>query len=170
MPDKTNAIFDQLAPVPGFRLSRERLNTSTGVTGRVLVLTANLDNLLYALLEAKMPALDKRTREALFEGTGSLGAFSSKIHLAKALGLIEPRLATELHKLRKIRNEFAHASGLLDWGHPKVAGLVSKLADAQPGKPSRSFFTKHAVNVRFFGGRSQTCQEIGHFAFFDTVH
>lgn len=148
MSDKTNAIFDELGKERSARISRESINLSTNVTGRVLVLTAHLDNLLYGLIETSMPSLDRKTRETLFEGTGPLGTFSSKIYLAKAMGLIDPQIANELHKLRKIRNKFAHAANLLNWAHPQVAELVSKLAGAEAGKPSRSFATAMRAAVR----------------------
>lgn len=49
----------------------------------------------------------------LFRGTGPLNSFSSKIMLTEAFGLISKDEASDLNKIRYIRNEFAHrAHGL----------------------------------------------------------
>lgn len=107
-------------------LQASELIMSAGPHGVVLALTQTVDNLLTALVRDHMPSLDKRTEEALFSGTGALATFSARIYLAKALGLIEPKLAAELHKLRKFRNMFAHSTKVLDFNDKEVAGLVNR--------------------------------------------
>ena len=47
--------------------------------------------------------------KSLFEGNGPFSTLSSKIDVAYALGLLSSEERRELHLLRKIRNEFAHA-------------------------------------------------------------
>lgn len=50
------------------------------------------------------------SRDPLFdEPTAPLSNFSSRINMAFRLGLIGNRLSRDLHKLRKIRNDFAHS-------------------------------------------------------------
>ena len=45
----------------------------------------------------------------LFDGTGALATFSAKIDIAYAFGLIGTQERADLHIIRKIRNDFAHA-------------------------------------------------------------
>jgi hypothetical protein len=45
----------------------------------------------------------------LFSGAGPLSSFSAKIDLARLLGLMTDPIRSDLHKIREIRNEFAHS-------------------------------------------------------------
>ncbi|AIK68518.1 putative transcriptional regulator [Mesorhizobium phage vB_MloP_Lo5R7ANS] len=82
-----------------------------------------------------MPGLTKDSYKRLFSGFGPLATFSSRIHIAEALGLIEKPLAKELHKLRAIRNLFAHSSRSLHFEDEEVAELLAKLSSPQNGRP-----------------------------------
>lgn len=44
----------------------------------------------------------------LFGGNGPLASFSAKIDLARLLGVITNTVWADLHRLREVRNEFAH--------------------------------------------------------------
>lgn len=44
----------------------------------------------------------------LFKGNAPLGTFSSKIDLSRLLGIISDTIWADLHRVRDIRNEFAH--------------------------------------------------------------
>lgn len=127
-------------------LTRKTLGSSTGetdlgagVAGRVLLLTSHLEQLCLEALASHMPGLDKQTEKALFQGLGPLGSFSARISLAKALGLISPKQAHELHKLRKLRNAFAHSRSPLDWSHPQIRALTAALEGGATDRPSRVF-------------------------------
>ncbi|HET6554359.1 MAG TPA: hypothetical protein VFG49_12560 [Dyella sp.] len=50
----------------------------------------------------------KESHVRLFGGGGSLTAFSPKIDLARVLGIVSDAIWSDLHGIRKIRNEFAH--------------------------------------------------------------
>lgn len=119
--------------------SRGQLDLGTSVAGRVLLVTARLDQLTERVVASNMPGLDKKTQAALFGGMGPLHSFSARIHIAKAMGIISAHDAAELHKLRKLRNEFAHSGIPLDWSDSKVRSLVAGLDGAQGQKPSRAY-------------------------------
>lgn len=73
----------------------------------VIIGAVNIDNLLRCLIESSL--LPKRCKQdELFDGDSPLSTFSSKINLCYRVGLIDKGLASILHILRKIRNDFAH--------------------------------------------------------------
>ncbi|WP_426687216.1 hypothetical protein [Rhodanobacter ginsengiterrae] len=47
-------------------------------------------------------------KQRLFNGAGPLATFSAKIDLARLLGLMTDAIHSDLHTVRKIRNDFAH--------------------------------------------------------------
>lgn len=51
---------------------------------------------------------DVEARESLFRPSGPLSSFAAKIDLARLLGLTSKAVTSDLHTLRRIRNEFAH--------------------------------------------------------------
>ena len=50
----------------------------------------------------------KESWERLFEVGGALDSLSSRIDLLTLLGVISPGARSELHRIREIRNDFAH--------------------------------------------------------------
>jgi len=65
-----------------------------------------LDSLLEQLIKNY---LVKDSPNELFKGYGPLSSFSAKIDMAFSLGLITKIERDELHRIRRIRNEFAHS-------------------------------------------------------------
>ncbi|MER9316489.1 hypothetical protein NKI31_13440 [Mesorhizobium sp. M0659] len=132
----------------GFMKSNETL-MSRGPHGVVLAYTQIVDNELTRVIQSRMPSLDKHTKETLFSGTGGLATFSARIYVAKALALIEPKLAAELHKLRKFRNMFAHSDRVLTFDDEQVATMVEKfdgvMADIRALGPKAMFSGTIAV-------------------------
>lgn len=80
----------------------------SGETDRACAILAGvlLDGLLENLLRKNM--LPSTTNE-LFSGYGPLSSFSAKIDVSYYFGLISRGEHTELHRIRRIRNEFAHS-------------------------------------------------------------
>ena len=68
---------------------------------------AFLDDQLGRLLKASLVS-DHEYVEALFHRNGPAASFSSRISLAYAIGLIGLDEAKDLHRVRDIRNAFAH--------------------------------------------------------------
>ena len=94
--------------------------------GLPLVATALIDQLLRDSLRALFCA-NASVSKLLDESNAPLGTFSSRIEACFALGLIEQFEYGEIHILRKVRNEFAHARHGIDFKAPKVQGLCSSL-------------------------------------------
>ncbi len=86
---------------------------------------ATIDALLGELLRL---ALIKDPPKELFEDRGAFSTLSSKIDIAYALGLIAKEDRRDLHLLRKIRNEFAHAiDHELSFGDQKIKSWINAL-------------------------------------------
>jgi len=98
-----NSILEQLDQVILFR---DTLSVETD-RGVALVCAAYLDEELRALLEKTFVNVPN-TVGKLFEGTGPLATFSSRIDLTFAVGLLSGESHRALHLIRKVRNEFAH--------------------------------------------------------------
>jgi hypothetical protein len=70
---------------------------------------------------------DKRAWERLFNRSAPLSAFASKIDLARLLGMCTAAIASDLHIVRELRNEFAHS--VLSKDHIALAFSLPHLKD-----------------------------------------
>ena len=87
---------------------------------------STLDALLERLLKAWMLP---ETPKDLFEGSGALANASSKIDMAFSLGFISKNEQRDLHLMRKIRNDFAHAfDHKLEFTSAAIASRIKELA------------------------------------------
>jgi len=68
----------------------------------------------------------KKVRE-LFDVTGPLGAFGTKIDLGYLLGLYSEAAWKELDTIKRIRNEFAHKMEANSFQRQKISGLSDNL-------------------------------------------
>lgn len=94
-----NEIFDPLPDLPAeLQSSSDRACAIVGA--------GILDALLEQLLKRSFVI---GSSDRLFDSFGPLDTFAGKIDLARALGLIPATEADDLHRIRKIRNEFAHS-------------------------------------------------------------
>ena len=98
---------------PNSNDNQQRMNTlleefqKQSDRGAAIVATAWVDESISIALESFLR--DESTSwKRLFTGNGSLANFSSKIDLCHLLGLISSAIHSDLHIIRKIRNEFAH--------------------------------------------------------------
>ncbi len=92
----------------------------------VILVCAKLDELLHLALTRKL--LPCPTAQDDFLRTdGPIGTFASRITLAHRLGLIDDNFAHTLHLIRKIRNEFAHASAGAQLGSGSHADRIRSL-------------------------------------------
>jgi len=82
-----------------------------------------LDTLLETLVKNSVrdPA---KAEDALLGTSRPLGAFSSRIDVAHAFGLLADEDATDLHLARRIRNAFAHGLHGMHFAHDKVRDLA----------------------------------------------
>ena len=76
-----------------------------------IVTPAFLDDLPGIVLRNHLHQNDELLNDMLKPG-GKLGEFGIKIDMALLLGIISDRARKDLHRIRRIRNEFAHNAGL----------------------------------------------------------
>jgi DNA-binding MltR family transcriptional regulator len=76
--------------------------------GAAIVGAAWVEEELHAAIESFLEK-DKAAWDRLFRKSGPLSSFSAKIDLARLLGMVSNVVASDLHILREIRNEFAHS-------------------------------------------------------------
>lgn len=104
-----------------------------------IVAGAILETLLERLLRKSMVP---NTTEVLFAKYGPLNSFAAKIDLARALGLITRVEVDDLHRIRRIRNEFAHSLEPMSFTTSPVRDHVAQL------RFRRSTITKLATTMR----------------------
>lgn len=79
-----------------------------------IVATAFMDNRLKEAIQLRL--IDDGDLSAkLLNGSGPIAALSTRIDLGCALGLYPPELALLMHKLRELRNDFAHWDVPAEW-------------------------------------------------------
>ncbi|CAN7407176.1 hypothetical protein HCG53_13695 [Pseudomonas brassicacearum] len=80
--------------------------------------------------------LSNRYMSHIFDGNGALGNFSSKILVAKGMGLISGEVMHDLMVIRKMRNEFAHSLTDVSFSDPKVKSRIDSMFFARRAKES----------------------------------
>ncbi|ABX51705.1 hypothetical protein [Shewanella baltica] len=95
--------------------------------GSVLVAVSMIEDVLGCLLKARLlPSLDKN--DELFDiGYAPFGTFSAKIDLAYRVGCINQHTRQSCHILRKIRNDFAHATNIKGFSHSCTQDRIKDL-------------------------------------------
>jgi DNA-binding MltR family transcriptional regulator len=87
---------------------------------------AYLDERLEQLLRSVFVGTPRFVEE-LLTGQGGLATFSARISIAYATGLITLPVAQDLHLIRRIRNDFAHARTRVTFASVTVAQRVDKI-------------------------------------------
>lgn len=70
---------------------------------------------------------DSDVGQLFYEDKAPFGTFYARIVAAKSFGLVSARLAGDLHVIRNIRNQFAHAVLCLDFKNEHIAAECEKL-------------------------------------------
>ena len=118
--------------------------------------------LLEATLEdcvvARLRPMSNTHRERLLGGESDFARFSAKIELGFSLGLYGQKTRTDLHYIRKIRNEFAHYADR-SFDHPRILAPCSQLTDyitpakkhlGDPPKEATEFYARFpGINARW---------------------
>jgi hypothetical protein len=68
-----------------------------------------------------------------------LSSLSSKVIMARALGLIGEEMRSQADQIRRIRNAFAHAIRVIDFSNPTIAAESAKLDAARMVRPDLTF-------------------------------
>ena len=92
-----------------------------------ILAAAHFENILGKQIMHKFVELNRELQKKIFDGYGPLSTFSAKIDIAFALGLYDEENRKGLHKIRRIRNEFAHAPMPIKFNNEKIADMCSKL-------------------------------------------
>lgn len=116
--------------------------------GCALMAAAYLEYELEKLIKSNL-VNDKKVLKVLFSSNGYLATFSSKIDLAYMLGLISPDVRSDLHILRKIRNEFAHNPESFGFEKEEISHRCNelKLTGIPNGAEARLKFTNAMMGV-----------------------
>jgi DNA-binding MltR family transcriptional regulator len=131
------------------QLAKE-INTSSP-RGGAMVAASFLDHFLMQLILVHLERLSASEVDGLFGPERPLGTFSSKIKLARALGLFGPKTAHDLNSIREIRNAFAHGLRKMNFETPEVRQLVGSLhvindvANHKRLRPRKLFFEAVAM-------------------------
>ena len=99
-----------------------------------IVAGAHLEELLEAAIKARLVEMPQTgdnakhvTEAALFDGYGPLATFYAKIDVGFALGLYQQDARADLHIIRSIRNEFAHAVESFSFSEKQIESKCKKL-------------------------------------------
>jgi hypothetical protein len=92
-----------------------------------ILATSMIDRALEFALIEKFVELTEAQKEAIFEGMGPLSSFSAKIKLAHALGVAGDQAKSDLERIRKIRNAFAHSFAPITFDTPEVSVLCARI-------------------------------------------
>jgi hypothetical protein len=118
--------------------------------GAAIIGAALVENLLRQALQSRMrvaTTVEKRTARGLFGTMGPLNSFSAKIDLGVLLGLYDEAVREDLHRIREVRNQFAHEEEPRDFGYPKISGICAK------------FWLPHHLFIVATSGRTQRYPE-----------
>ncbi|PSJ36558.1 DUF4145 domain-containing protein [Allosphingosinicella deserti] len=87
-----------------------------------LVCASVLEQALEVALLTRFPGVTNELERQLFSDSGApLGSLSSKITLARALGIIGERAKGDLNAVRSVRNAFAHSRLALTFETPEIS-------------------------------------------------
>ena len=98
-----------------------------------IVAATLLEAQLEAALMRRLLPMSNAHRDALFRDEYAY-TFASKIDLGLSLGLYEQKTKTDCHRIKQIRNQFAHNLDR-DFGHPKVSKACQDLTNYDTTTP-----------------------------------
>jgi hypothetical protein len=95
---------------------------------RAVMLSAILETALENFIRNKTrPTLNSEDTSKLFDYSGLLGDFGSKILAGYAFNFYGPHTRKDLDLIRTLRNEFAHSRVPFDFTTPEVAAVCAQL-------------------------------------------
>jgi DNA-binding MltR family transcriptional regulator len=92
-----------------------------------ILATAMVERGLQNAIIQRMVKLTKSEHDQLFDGTGPLSSFSSKIKIAYSIGAISGSARADLDSIREIRNAFAHSIVYIDFTEPAISDRCRQL-------------------------------------------
>lgn len=99
-----------------------------GISDRAgaIVASALVEDHLTTVVKKSLHQDDQTIRE-MFDGTGPLAAFSTKIKMAFLIGILSKRACGNLRYIRRIRNEFAHRPSGMTYDTQPICDLALNL-------------------------------------------
>lgn len=94
---------------------------------RAIVLSAIAENHLTSLLKLLMRRHEKEISAQLFNPSGPLGPFGTKIRVAYMLRIIPPQVYKDLILVSRIRNKFAHDLSVKSFDDQKITDWVKSM-------------------------------------------
>lgn len=94
--------------------------------GCALMASAYLDELLKRHLQHYL-VLTSELKKTMFNFNGSLGTFSSRINMSYAIGKLPRSYQKDLHRIRDIRNIFAHSAEPMAFDTLAISKICAKL-------------------------------------------
>jgi len=123
--DPLRTLSKKLPPPPELAAALENIydqpDRSAAIVGSAII-EALLENIIIKQLRCKDPGLIGQ----LFNNRGPLSDFHSKILVATAIGMITPQVGDELHRIKAIRNVFAHAKADVTFETPEIAAEIDE--------------------------------------------
>ena len=99
--------------------------------GTVITASSQIENVLEKLILAYMRPLTKKEHARLFLGYGPLSSFAAKTDMAYALKMIPKSMFDALNILRRLRNEIAHSTEIVDLSHHKIKPFFEQLSNLE---------------------------------------
>jgi DNA-binding MltR family transcriptional regulator len=94
--------------------------------GAAIVIVAFLEDGLETAIKSRL-VRDANTEHKMFRGTGPLATLSAKIELGFLLGMYGKVERNDLHRIREIRNEFAHKFNGITFEDQRIRDLIKNL-------------------------------------------
>ena len=92
----------------------------------VIIAESFVEESLGRALTTKFPYYSKQIEKNVFE-RGALSTFSNRIWIARAFGLFGPKTLANLHRIREIRNNFAHWKEGTDFNTAEIKGKCDQI-------------------------------------------
>lgn len=111
-----------------------------GESNRAAAITAlaYIENNLVLAIMTRLRSLSADEQKIVFDDEiAPLRDFSAKVDMAFALNLYDDNVRQDLHRLRKIRNKFAHTLDVRDFDHPLISRYCDELTGTQRLDPPK---------------------------------
>jgi DNA-binding MltR family transcriptional regulator len=116
--------------------------------GVVLVAAAYIDEALEDLLLASFVD-DAKIAKRLLTYPGPCSTLASRCDLAYCLGMFGKDMHTDIRKMIKIRNQFAHSGGRAAFGNPDISDLCNNLSPITSMKEAGTKFVGTDPRILF---------------------
>ena len=113
--------------------------------GAAILAAAHFEHYLTRAIEDQFIEFNKKVRDRIFRQ--AVRSFSEKINMGFDLGLYDSDTQEDLHRIRQIRNEFAHSHGPLEFGDEPVSVLCRGLSTSGLFEDPREMYLARLTQV-----------------------